>query len=63
MPKKANIVPYAGKVVASVFWDARGKKIFIVYLQKGKIINGDYNAYFLQRFSEKIKEKGCILSA
>ncbi|GFX38246.1 mariner transposase [Trichonephila clavipes] len=34
-PKKAKTVPAAGKVMASVFWDARGK-IFIYYIKKKK---------------------------
>jgi len=38
-PKKANTTLWTGKVMASVFWDARGV-IFIDYLQKGKTING-----------------------
>jgi histone-lysine N-methyltransferase SETMAR len=55
-PKKANAVESAGKVMASVFWDARGI-IFIDYLQKGKTINGEYYANLLQRLSDEIKEK------
>ena len=55
-PKKAKTVPSAGKVMASVFWDARGI-IFIDYLQKGKRINGDYYAKLLQRLSNEIKKK------
>jgi len=55
-PKKAKTVPSAGKVMASVFWDARGI-IFIDYLQKGKTINGEYYANLLQRLSDEIKKK------
>jgi histone-lysine N-methyltransferase SETMAR len=55
-PKKAKTVPSAGKVMASVFWDARGV-IFIDYLQKGKSINGVYYANLLQRLSDEIKKK------
>ncbi|XP_076667941.1 histone-lysine N-methyltransferase SETMAR-like [Andrena cerasifolii] len=55
-PKKAKTVPTAGKVMASVFWDARGI-ILIDYLQRGKTINGEYYANLLQRLSEEIKEK------
>ena len=55
-PKKAKTVSSAGKVMASVFWDARGI-IFIDYLEKGKTINGEYYANLLQRLSEEIKQK------
>jgi hypothetical protein len=34
-------VPSAGKVMASVFWDAEGI-LFIDYLEKGKTITGEY---------------------
>ena len=40
-PKEAKVVSSAGKVKASVFWDAKGI-VFIDYLQKGKTINGEY---------------------
>jgi len=39
-PKKTRSVPSAGKVTASVFWDAEGI-LFIDYLEKGKTITGD----------------------
>ena len=55
-PKKAKAVPSAGKVMASVFWDARGI-IFIDHLQKGKTINSKYYANLLQRLSNENKEK------
>src|SRR5436190_22178427 len=51
----------AGKVMASVFWDARGI-IFIDYLQKGKTINGEYYANLLQRLSDEIKKKRAHLA-
>jgi hypothetical protein len=35
VPKKTRSVPSAGKVMASVFWDAEGI-LFIDYLEKGK---------------------------
>lgn len=60
-PKKAKTVPSAGKVMASVFWDARGI-IFIDYLPRGKTINGEYYANLLQRLSEEIKIKRPHLS-
>lgn len=55
-PKKAKAIPSAGKVMATVFWDARGI-IFVDYLEKGKTINGEYYANLLQRLSDEIKKK------
>lgn len=55
-PKKAKLTLSFNKVMATVFWDARGI-IFIDYLQKGKTINGEYYAALLQRLSEEIKTK------
>ena len=60
-PQKAKTVSSAGKVMASVFWNAHGI-IFIDYLQKGKTINGEYYANLLQRLSEEIKQKRPHLS-
>jgi len=37
VPQKTRSVPSAGKIMASVFWDAEGI-LFIDYLEKGKII-------------------------
>ena len=45
-PKKVKVVSSAGKVMASVFWDAKGVA-FIDYLQKGRTINGEYYANLL----------------
>ena len=42
--------------MALVCWDARGV-IFIHYLQKGRIINGEYHANLLRRSSDKIEKK------
>ena len=55
-PKKAKTVPSAGKVMASVFWDADAI-LLIDYLQKGQTINGTYYASFLTQLREKIKIK------
>ena len=55
-PKKAKTVPFVIKVMASVSWDARGIT-FIDYLQKGKTINDEYCANFLQRLSDEMKKK------
>lgn len=55
-PKKAKTVPSAGKVLASVFWDAKGV-LFVDYLQKGKTINGVYYATLLDELKKNIEEK------
>lgn len=56
VPKKAKTVRSAGKVMASVFWDAKGI-LFIDYLEKGKTINGPYYASLLDQLKQKIQEK------
>ncbi|XP_020282790.1 histone-lysine N-methyltransferase SETMAR-like [Pseudomyrmex gracilis] len=57
-PKKAKMIPSTGnsKVIATVFWDARGI-IFVDYFEKGKIITGEYYANLLQRLSDEIEAK------
>jgi len=55
-PKKTRLVPSAGKVMASVFWDAEGI-LCIDYLEKGKTITGEYYFNFLTRLDEIIREK------
>jgi histone-lysine N-methyltransferase SETMAR len=55
-PKKTRSVPSAGKIMASVFWDAEGI-LFIDYLERGKTITGEYYANLLTRLDEKIREK------
>jgi hypothetical protein len=52
-------VPSAGKVMASVFWDAEGI-LFIDYLEKGKIITGEYYSNLLTTLDEKIREKDSV---
>jgi hypothetical protein len=56
VPKKTSLVPSAGKVMASVFWDAEGI-LFIDYLEKGKTITREYYSNLLTRLHEKIHEK------
>jgi len=56
VPKKTMLVPSAGKVMASVFWDAEGI-LFIDYLEKDKKITGEYYSNILTRLGEKIREK------
>jgi histone-lysine N-methyltransferase SETMAR len=55
-PKKAQSVPSAGKVMASVFWNAEGI-LFIDYPEKGKTITGEYYSNLLTRLDKKICEK------
>lgn len=54
-PKRPKTQRSAGKVMASVFWDAQGI-IFIDYLQKGKTITGDYYVTLLDKLDEEIKK-------
>lgn len=61
-PKKAKTISYAGKVMASVFWDAH-VIILIDDLQKGKNINGEYYANLLQSLSDEIMEKESVVSS
>lgn len=46
-PKKARTVPWAGKAMATVFWD----------LEKARTIKGQYYAEFLGRFDDALKRK------
>lgn len=55
-PKKAMTVKSAGKVMASIFWDAKGI-LLIDYLQKGKTVNGEYYVKLLDKLDTIIKEK------
>jgi len=55
-PKRGKTQQSAGKVMASVFWDAHGI-IFIDYLKRGKTINSDYYIALLERLKEEILEK------
>ncbi|QQP54963.1 Mariner transposase, partial [Caligus rogercresseyi] len=52
-PKRGKTQQSAGKVMASVFWDAHGI-IFIDYLEKGKPINSDYYIALLKRLNDEI---------
>lgn len=55
-PKRPKAQKSAGKVMATIFWDARGI-IFIDYLEKGKTITGEYYAALLDRLNGEIKIK------
>ena len=50
------MVKSVGKVMATVFWDARGI-IYIDYMRKGQTITGAYYASLLHRLSQEIKKK------
>ena len=54
--KRPKTQQSAGKVMASVFWNAHGI-LFIDYFKKGKTINRDYYVALLNRFSAEIKKK------
>lgn len=55
-PKRGKTQQSAGKVLASVFWDAQGI-IFIDYLEKGQTINSDYYIALLERLKDEITKK------
>jgi hypothetical protein len=42
-PLHTRSVPSAGKIMASVFWDAESN-LFIDYPEKGKAITGEYHS-------------------
>ena len=47
-PKRTKTQQWAGKLMASVYWDAHGP-LFIDYLEKGKTINSEYLMALLDR--------------
>jgi [histone H3]-lysine36 N-dimethyltransferase SETMAR len=53
-PKHEKTQRSAGKVMASVFWDARGI-ILIEYLKKGQIFNSEYYIALLERLTDENK--------
>lgn len=55
-PKRPKTQMSAGKVLASVFWDAHGI-LFIDYLEKGRTINSKYYMALLVRLTEEIANK------
>lgn len=55
-PRKFKAVPSAGKVLASVFWDAEGL-LLIDYLEKGATITGNYYAQLIVKLREAVKQK------
>lgn len=55
-PQRPKTQQSAGKVMASVFWDAQGI-LFIDYLQKGHTINSEYYIALLDRLKDEIAKK------
>ena len=55
-PKKLKTQPSAGKVMATVFWDAKGV-IMLDFLPKRSTITGVYYAYLLDQLRTDIHEK------
>ena len=55
-PKRPKVQKSAGKVLASVFWDAHGI-ILIDYLENERTITGEYYAALLDQLSKEIKKK------
>ena len=54
--KRPKTQTFAGKVLASVFWDAQGI-LFIDYLEKERTINSDYYITLLVRLKKEIAPK------
>ena len=55
-PKQPMMQTSAGKVLASVFWNALGI-LFIDYLEKRRIINSEYYITLLVHLKEEIAKK------
>lgn len=55
-PKRPKTAKSAGKVLATVFWDATGI-LFIDYMEHGRTITGPYYVTLLDRLVDEIKRK------
>jgi len=55
-PKKFLVQKFAGKVLASTFWDQDGI-LLVDYLPKGQTINAEYYSSLLVQLKEILKEK------
>jgi len=55
-PKKFRVQKFAGKVLASIFWDQDGI-LLIDYLPKGQAINAEYYSSLLVQLKDILKEK------
>ena len=56
-PKRPKTQMSAGKVLASLFWDAHGI-LFVDYLEKGRTINSEYYMALLVHLRKEIAKKG-----
>lgn len=55
-PKQPKWSKSSKKIMASIFWDAKGI-LLVDYLQTGKTITGEYYCNLLDQLDEKIREK------
>lgn len=55
-PRKFKVKPSAGKLLLSVFWDARGV-LLIDFLEHGRTITGQYYSNLLMKLRENIKSQ------
>lgn len=55
-PRKFRVVPSAGKIMATIFWDADGI-LMVDFLERGHTITGFYYANLISKLHERIKEK------
>lgn len=55
-PRKFRVQPSAGKIMATIFWDAEGI-LLIDYLERGQTITGQYYATLITQLRDSIKEK------
>ena len=55
-PKQPKTLTTAGKILASIFWDAQDI-LFIYYLEKGSTINNEYYIALLVCSNEEITKK------
>ena len=56
-PKKSRVQKFAGKFLASIFWDQEGI-LLIDYLPKGQTINAKYYSFLLVQDILKEKDRG-----
>jgi [histone H3]-lysine36 N-dimethyltransferase SETMAR len=55
-PRKFRVQPSAGKIMASIFWDAKGI-LLIDFLDRGATITGQYYADLIAKLREAIKSQ------
>jgi len=56
-PKTFRVQKFAGKFLASIFWDQDGI-LLINYLPKGQTINAEFYSSLLMQLKDILKEKG-----